>query len=151
MLKQGNSYLWRLGPLFPLTKTDYKFFEKAKQAASVLDYRNIHAGCVAVYQGKIIGIGCNMDKTHPTQKYYNRFRSIIGNSANCTPKLHAEIACLNAIQHSDVRFARVKLYVYRVCSNREHGMARPCAACMAAIRDLGIRDVYYTTDDGFSY
>ena len=31
------------------------------------------------------------------------------------------------------------------------GIARPCPSCMAAIRDIGIRDVYYTTDDGFAY
>ena len=28
-------------------------------------------------------------------------------------------------------------------------MARPCPSCMAAIRDLGIRDIYYTTNDGY--
>ena len=28
-------------------------------------------------------------------------------------------------------------------------MARPCNACLAAIKDLGIRNIYYTTDDGF--
>ena len=30
-------------------------------------------------------------------------------------------------------------------------MARPCPSCMAAIRDLGIRDIYYTTNDGYVY
>ena len=31
------------------------------------------------------------------------------------------------------------------------GMARPCASCMQAIKDLGIREIYYTTNDGYSY
>ena len=56
------------------TKTDYKYFAKAKQVASISDYHKTHIGCVAVYQGQIIGIGCNCNKTHPTQKYYNRYR-----------------------------------------------------------------------------
>ena len=30
-------------------------------------------------------------------------------------------------------------------------MSRPCPSCMAAIKDLGIRNIYYTTDDGFSH
>lgn len=30
-------------------------------------------------------------------------------------------------------------------------MARPCASCMQAIKDLGIREIYYTTNDGYSY
>ena len=28
-------------------------------------------------------------------------------------------------------------------------MGRPCESCMAAIKDFGIRDIYYTTNDGF--
>lgn len=53
-----------------LRNTDYKFFDKAKQVAGISDYRKTHIGCVAVYQGKVIGVGCNCDKTHPTQKFY---------------------------------------------------------------------------------
>ena len=30
-------------------------------------------------------------------------------------------------------------------------MARPCPSCMAAIKDLGIKNIYYTTNDGYSY
>lgn len=30
-------------------------------------------------------------------------------------------------------------------------MARPCLSCMAAIKDIGIKDIYYTTNDGYSY
>ena len=30
-------------------------------------------------------------------------------------------------------------------------MARPCPACMAAIKDFGIKNIYYTTDDGMAY
>lgn len=40
-----------------ITKTDYKYFDKARQAATISDYYKTHIGCVAVYQGNIIGIG----------------------------------------------------------------------------------------------
>jgi hypothetical protein len=30
-------------------------------------------------------------------------------------------------------------------------MSRPCAACMRAMRDRGIRDFYYTTDAGYAH
>jgi deoxycytidylate deaminase len=30
-------------------------------------------------------------------------------------------------------------------------MARPCQSCMAAIKDLGIKEIYYTSDEGFVY
>ena len=54
-----------------MTQSDYKFFKKARQAALISDYKRIHIGCIAVYQGNIIGVGCNCNKTHPTQKMYN--------------------------------------------------------------------------------
>lgn len=36
--------------------TDYKYFDKARQAALISDFHKIHIGCVAVYQGTVIGI-----------------------------------------------------------------------------------------------
>ena len=50
-----------------LSKSDYKYYEKAKTAADLSDYRKTHIGCIAVYQGNVIGIGCNTIKTHPIQ------------------------------------------------------------------------------------
>lgn len=35
--------------------------------------------------------------------------------------------------------------------NQPYGMSRPCPSCMAAIKDLGIRNIYYTTNDGYIY
>ena len=40
-----------------LSKSDYRYFEKAKKIACVSDFYKVHIGCVAVYQNNIIGIG----------------------------------------------------------------------------------------------
>lgn len=135
-----------------LSKADYRYFEKARQIANVSDFAKTHIGCVAIYQGNIIGIGCNTNKTHPRQYYYNQFRYLHNtNNVCCIPKLHAEINCLNSIRHLNINFAKVKLYIYRIRNDRPHGISRPCPSCMAAIKDLGIRHIYYTTNDGFGY
>ena len=131
-----------------LRSTDYKYFLKARQVATISDYYKTHIGCVAVYQGQVIGLGCNTNKTHPVQKFYNRYREP---SDTMLPKLHAEISCINQIKHLNINFAKVKLYIYRIRKDQPCGMARPCPSCMAAIRDLGIRDIYYTTNEGYSY
>lgn len=133
-----------------LSKSDYKYFSKARQAALISDFYKVHIGCVAVYQGNIIGIGCNSNKTHPIQNYYNKFR-LSQEQQNFVPKLHAEISCLNSIRHLDINFSKVKLYIYRIRCDQPHGLSRPCPSCMAAIKDLGIRDVYYTTNSGYCY
>lgn len=92
-----------------LTQIDYKYFEKARQIAQISDYYKTHVGCVAVYHGNIIGIGCNCNKTHPTQKYYNKFRK---QKDDLLPKLHAEINCINQIKNLNIDFSKVRLYIY---------------------------------------
>lgn len=130
-----------------LTKTDMHYFVKASQVAEISDFAKINIGCIAVYQGTIIGVGFNTNKTHPMQKKYNRYR----NGENFIPKLHAEINYLNSIRYLDINFSKVKLYIYRKRKSAKYGMCRPCPSCMAAIKDLGIKHVYYTTDEGFVY
>ena len=130
-----------------LRSTDYKYFLKARQVATISDYYKTHIGCVAVYQGQVIGLGCNTNKTHPVQKFYNRYREP---SDTMLPKLHAEISCINQIKHLNINFSKVKLYIYRIRKDQPYGMARPCPSCMAAIKDIGIKDIYYTTNDGYA-
>lgn len=131
-----------------LRNSDYKYFAKARHVAEISDFPKIHVGCIAVYQGQVVGIGCNCNKTHPRQKFYNRFRV---DSDEMLPKLHAEINCINQLTNLNINFSKVKLYIYRIGNDREFRIARPCPSCMAAIKDLGIRDIYYTTDDGYVY
>lgn len=131
-----------------MTQTEYKYFRKARQVALISDFHKTHVGCVAVYHGNIIGIGCNCNKTHPVQKFYNKYRD---SRDDLLPKLHAEINCINSIRHLDINFSKVKLYIYRIRKDKPFGISRPCPSCMAAIKDIGIKDIYYTTNDGYAY
>lgn len=131
-----------------MTRNDYKRFEKARRIATVSDYHKTHIVCIAIYQGNVIGVGCNCNKTHPMQKRYNKYRNLKGSPIQ---KLHAEISCINSIKHLDINFSRVKLYIYRIRKDRPFGLSRPCPSCMSAIKDLGIKDIYYTTNDGHVY
>ena len=131
-----------------MTKSDYKYFEKAKNAAMQSDYAKARVGCIAVYHGSVVGTGYNSNKTHPLQQYYNRYRI---KSGALLPKIHAEINCINSIKDLDINFSKVKLYIYRIRRDQPFGMARPCLSCMAALKDLGIKNLYYTTNDGYVY
>ena len=130
------------------SNTDYKYFKKAHIVARVSDYKNQHVGCVAVYHGQIIGLGCNCNKTHPMQQFYNKYRI---QEDSMLPRLHAEINCINQLKHLNINFSKVKLYIYRIRHDQPHGLARPCPSCMATIKDLGIKNIYYTTNDGYVY
>lgn len=134
-----------------IRNSDEKFFEKARQAALLSNFKRTNIGCVAVYKGHIIAIGCNVCKTHPMQKKYNRYRKPRYMDRERIPGIHAEMHCLKVIQHMDINFSKVKLYIYRIRKDQPHGLSRPCPSCMAAIRDLGIQHIYYTTDNGYIY
>ena len=62
--------------------------------------------------------------------------------------LHAELMCLNNLATTEN--VKTKLYIYRQRKDQPFGLARPCKACMAAIRKAGIRHIYYTTNDGYA-
>lgn len=130
-----------------IKNSDFKFFEHARQMAELSDFRRVHIGCVAVYGNKIIASGFNSNRTHPLQAKLNRFRSI--EISNHT--IHAEISCLSHIWNANLSWNKVKLYIYRTRCDGRKGMSRPCPACMAAIKQLGIKEIFYTTMDGVAH
>lgn len=135
---------------YMIRKTDYKYFAKTRQFVMISDYTKTYVGCVAVYYGHVISIGYNCNKIHPIQKQYNKYRNMhTFDKTDALPKLHAEINCLNFIRYLDINFDKIKLYIYRIRKDQPFGISRPCPSCMAAIKDLGIRNIYYTTNDGY--
>lgn len=110
----------------------------------------IKIGCIAVYNNVVIARGHNNNKTHPLQYDYNSLRFPFEQSQPI-PTLHAEIDCLNRIKHLDIDFRKIKLFIARNDLNGNSGMCRPCKACMQAIKDLGITNIYYTTREGIAH
>lgn len=140
------------------TNFELRMFEVARMEAGKSNYKRFHVGCVITYKHTIIGRGCNSNKSHPMQRKYNsKYRKF-----NCTDgkyvnhAIHAEMDALTSIPYTTgikVDWSKVKVFVYRICNGKElgYGNARPCPACMNAIRELGIKNVYFTDDDGYSY
>lgn len=138
-----------------LSKYDYAVFEKARQVAQTSTYNGHSLGCVIVYKKHIISMSSNSSKTHPLQKKYNRkYRTFKKSAKPIMDSGHAEILALADIPYplqQSIDWRQVKVYVYRICNGKRLGMglARPCPACMAALRDKGIKQIYYSSDDGF--
>lgn len=135
---------------------DEKMFLAARKIAETSDFETFHMGCVIVYKKHIIGAAANSDKTHPMQAKYNRYRKFNKTKNGIKHSVHAEIAAINSVSYivgKDIDWTKVKIYIYRISNGREsgHGMSRPCAACRAALKDIGIKNVYYTTDEGYAY
>lgn len=130
-----------------ITKAHRAYFKAARAVSALSDFNRIHTGAVAVYGHKIISSGANSHKTNPTQKLYNRYR-FEGDAGNHS--LHAEIQCLLPLMNrKDIDFSKVSLYIYREHKNHTPGLSRPCPSCMQLIRDLGIRNIYYTGEGSY--
>lgn len=129
-----------------LTNKQKVYFDTAKAVAGLSTYKKIHIGCVVVYQHRIISTGYNCNKSHPLQKKYNIYRF----AEECPHTLHAEIkALLPLIGRKDINFSKVSIYNYRQYSNGRTAMSRPCNSCMALIRELGIKNIFYTGDNSY--
>jgi len=125
--------------------TKERAYELAKQASYNSDYKQA-LGAVAIYCGKLLALGWNSHKTHPGQARYNSLeRGFDGYSFQST--IHAEMMVINKIKYLDINFNKVKLFVWR---GKDHPrLSKPCAACERALRDLGIRHVYYTGNNSY--
>lgn len=141
-----------------LSKFDYRMFEMARQEALTSDFAQFHLGCVIVYKKHIIGRGHNSNKTHRIQKKYNRrYRKFnkCGAGKPVKDSVHAEIAALASIPYpiqQNIKWSDVRVYIYRICPGKDlgYGNARCCPACIHAIKDKGIKKIYYSTDSGFA-
>lgn len=141
-----------------ISNFDKRMFHYAYLEATKSDYKRFNIGCVIAYKHSIIGRGHNSNKSHPSQKKYNRkyrtFNYMGGTYIH--DSLHAEIAAIHSIPYTvgiNVDWSQVKLYVYRICHGKRlgYGCAKPCPACTAAIKDLGVKHIYFTDDEGLSY
>ena len=129
-------------------------FKLARKVSFSADYTGCaHAkvGCIVVYKGTILAKGFNSDRTHTMQAYYNKWRYKEEDNNYLPAKIHAEIRALQKIQYLDIDFSKVHVFVYRETKQGKIAMARPCSSCMAALRQMGIKKIHYTTDQGYAY
>lgn len=132
-----------------MTKKNIKFMDMAGELAELSTYTIQPIGCVVTYKNHVISTGFNNHKTHPLQKFYNSKRTIKHIPDSHPHKLHAEIDALLHVRHLIIDWSKVNVYIYRKRKDIKHGLARPCESCMSFIKDMGIRNIFYTTDDGY--
>lgn len=140
-----------------------KYFNQAKNASEFSDYtkKNIHIGSVIVYKNKVIAVGYNMDKTNPLQYQYNKYREYRQNKKakhnkedrlyfadSHLPCVHAEMKCLIDTKDLNIDWKKATMFIYRESCGKTR-MCRCCPSCMKAIKDRGIKNIYYTTEQGY--
>lgn len=125
------------------TNLELKYFKIAEEVSETSEFPRVKIGSIIVKKKEILSVGINQEKTHPMQMRYNKFNSY--NVKNAF--LHAEIDAIRKVSIDDLEGSSI--YIYRKDLIGNIAMCRPCRACMRAIKDLGIKNIYYTTYDGF--
>lgn len=129
-------------------------FKLAKNASEFSDC-NIKVGSVLIYKNKVISIGWNTNKSNPLMKEYNKYRTnakrYFDVDKHCNG-LHSEIMCLkNAIRAFDGDLSKCSIFIYSETKNGNTRLSRPCNACSKYLNELGIKHIYYTTNNGWQY
>jgi tRNA(Arg) A34 adenosine deaminase TadA len=105
----------------------------------------IAIGSAIVKGNYVIAEGFNKRKTHTFQHTQNKKTLYTAP----VPNLHAEIDALIHSRYNDL--TGCEIFVYREVTGGELGNCRPCKACMGALKDAGVKHLYYTTENGYYY
>ncbi len=87
---------------------------------------------LVVKKNRVLSVGYNNPKTHPLAKTKMK-------------QLHAEMDAVIGCTAEQLDGAEI--VVVRARRDRKIGMAKPCAACHAFIKSMGLKSVYYTVDN----
>lgn len=111
-----------------------RFFELCRKLSYSSNHWQHKIGAVVVRKNRVISTGFNQVKTHPK-------------SPHPYFMLHAELAAIIGCSYEELKGATI--YVFRQHRNGECAMAKPCPTCEAALRQAGIKKVYYSADNEF--
>jgi deoxycytidylate deaminase len=129
-----------------MTPFDKRIINVAAGLAALSTHPKAHIGAVLVVGRDIISVGVNGRKSHPLQKYYNKFRFLDDNAHHL---MHAELEAL--VRGRAMIRSNATMYIYRLLRTGEQGMCRPCGGCMRALSDYKIGNIVYSTNNGFAH
>lgn len=116
-----------------------KFFQAAYIAAissSGAGRDNFRHGCVISYKKDILAVKHNQLKTHPKCLLFSSW-----------PFLHSESSAIIHLGLTQCR--KCDIYVIRIKKDNSLGLSKPCSSCNKLIKYVGIKRVYYSTDEGY--
>lgn len=114
-------------------------FRAALAAAMQSEDYQYKLGAAIFAKKRLISVGANNAKTHPLSRFYGRPVTV-----------HAEMQAIIRAKNVVESLEGMVLIVARIKRNGEIGMARPCSGCQAIIRQNGIKEVWYTTENGWA-
>lgn len=125
-----------------MNKRQQRYITLALKAALDSTYARVRIGAVIVDGNYLVASAANQATSHPRQYHYNNLANRMAPAHAC----HAEIHALVRSKRYDLSTSEI--FIARMDRRGRLAMCRPCAACMLAIREAGIRQITYTTNKG---
>jgi len=116
-----------------------RYFEQARNAAANSPYGKIRHGAVLAKGGSVLNVSFNKDNYN---SFGNRFRDLDRGHAT----VHAELGCILGLSRATTSGSDV--YVCRINREGEFRYSKPCGMCHEALKHVGVKRVYYTTNEG---
>tara|TARA_Y100000310_G_C20630194_1_gene788217 strand:- start:793 stop:1248 length:456 start_codon:yes stop_codon:yes gene_type:complete len=121
------------------TKKIQRYLETARNIANQSNYGKIKHGAILVKGGSIIHASCNKGN-------FSAFGSRFRKQGRGPATHHAELGCITGVPRAVSTGADV--YVCRVNRHGEYRSSKPCNMCHDVLKHVGVKRVYYTTDEG---
>ncbi len=127
------------GTRVQLSKRVQRYFDLARNVAFNSNYGKLRHGAILVKGGSIINTCFNKDK-------YSAFGTKFRNPDRGHGTIHAELGCVLGLSRTVTSGADI--YVCRINNKGQFRYSKPCAMCHEVMKHVGIKRVYYTTNEG---
>jgi tRNA(Arg) A34 adenosine deaminase TadA len=127
-----------VGHPIQVSKKVERLFGIARSIAQDSPYGKIRHGALLVKGGSVINSSCNKEN-------YSSFGKRFRDPARGHATVHAELGVVLGLSRSVTTGADV--YVCRINRVGEFRNSKPCSMCHAALKHVGVKRVYYTTNN----
>ena len=127
-----------IGKVIERTKKTDRCLTLARNVAYNSPYGKLRHGAVLVKGGSIINISFNKEN-------YTSFGTRFRNPSHGHATVHAELGCVLGMPRNVT--TGTDLYVCRINKEGEFRNSQPCSMCHEALKHVGVKRVYYTTNN----
>lgn len=128
----------------------YKRLEEV--ARSLIDWdnpRRCHHSSFILYKNRIVAIGSNLPKTHPTNLKNRKISKVTGEDYSTQKHICSEFNAINKLKRlTNIDTKKCTIVNIRYDRNKKLALAKPCMSCENLLRYFEFKKVVWSTDEG---
>jgi deoxycytidylate deaminase len=128
----------------------YKRLEDVAKSLIDLDNpRRCHHSSFILYKNRIVAIGANLPKTHPTNLKNRKVSKVTGEDYSTQKHICSEFNAIQKLRKlTNIDTKKCSIINIRYDRNKKLALAKPCMSCENLLRYFEFKKVVWTTDQG---